>query len=113
MKRFLRILMTRERNKEINADGLLAPRAQEVLNAVIARSLSAKIQESYSVVLHSLRLRLRFSFIRAIGYVLRAPRRHYRGKGRSPVFINHGLSDNSALNHVDWLFKYVALAFVL
>ena len=83
----------------VSADGLLAPQAQKVLNA-IAQSLSAKIQGSHSAVLHALRLRLQFALIRATSYVLRAPSRDYHSIGRFPVFVNHELTDNSTLNNL-------------
>ena len=70
---------------------LLAPQAQEILNNIV-RSLSAKIQGSYSVVLHSLRLRLQFALIRAISYVLGAPSPDFRKIGQFPVFINYALA---------------------
>ena len=58
----------------VSADGLLAPQAQKVLNA-IAQCLSTKIKGFYSEVLDGLRLRLQFAIIRATSHVLRATSR--------------------------------------
>ena len=67
----------------VSTDGLLAPQAQKVLNA-LAQRLSTKIMGSYPEVLHGLRLRLQFSIIRATSYVLRATSRDYRNIGPLP-----------------------------
>ena len=79
----------------VSTDGLLAPQAQKVLNAM-AQRLSTRITGSYPEVLHGLRLRLQFAIIRATSYVLRATSRDYRNIRRFPVFINHELANTSA-----------------